>query len=238
MNKLQETLAILEQAAKKSPSIIVAFSGGKDSLVVLDMCVRTFERVECFFMYLVPGLRVIEEQLRYAEERWKVKVHQYPHWVLGKLIKNGEFCPSHYRHDDLPDYKLHDIYALVMADLGIPLIATGAKRADSLWRRRMLKSWGDRADCIYPCIGWSTFDVLSYLKAQKIPVPEGSGCNASGIDLTTPELLYLYDHAPDDFAKLAQVFPYAPAVLWRREWYGVGKYKGMKPASQRTPLPR
>src|SRR5216117_3489005 len=228
MNKLQETLDILTRAYEKSTGVVVAFSGGKDSLCVMDLCVRTFARVEAFYMYLVPGLDVIEQQLEAARARWGVTVRQYPHWAMHGAIRNGVFCNNHHRHDRLPEWKLHDVYALAMAETGIPFIATGAKRADSLWRRKMLKSWGDRADVIYPCIGWNTFDILSYLRAREIPIPDGSGCTASGIDLTTPELLYLHDHHPAEFDRLCRYFPYARAVVYRREWYGVGSYKGTK----------
>ena len=64
--------------------------------------------------------------------------------------------------------------------------------------------------------------MLAYLQRQGIPIPESDGRNASGVGLSTPFLLWLYDHHPDDFRKLCDFFPYAEAVPKRREWYNVG----------------
>lgn len=217
---VQETLQILADGARKSDAILVGYSGGKDSLAVLDLCVRSFKRVECFYMYLIPGLRCIEEMLDYARQRWGVTIHQFPHWVLQKFVTSGVFCNNHYSLDDLPEWKLKDVYNFACIETGIPLIATGAKRADSLWRKRSL-STSAFDDVIYPIVGWNKFDVVSYLKARAIPLPNSSGRSATGVDLSTPSILWLHDNYPDDFARLCEVFPYAEAVIHRRTWYGV-----------------
>jgi hypothetical protein len=61
---------------------------------------------------------------------------------------------------------------------------------------------------------------LSYLKINNIPLPDSSGKNATGVDLSTPSILWLHDKYPDDFKKLLQFFPYAGAAVQRREYYG------------------
>jgi 3'-phosphoadenosine 5'-phosphosulfate sulfotransferase (PAPS reductase)/FAD synthetase len=228
MNKVDETLNILKKASETHDAVLVAYSGGKDSRAVLDLCLRSFKRVECFYMYILPHLRCIEEQLEWATRRFGVTIHQYPNWLTRKFIVQGNFCNSHIRNEELPEWKLHDVYGLAMAETGIPLIATGAKRADSLWRRRMLKGWGDRADVIYPIVGWSLFDVQAYLRARDIPLPDSDGRQASGVDLSTAALLWLHDKYPDDFQRVLEVFPYAEAVVWRRKWYGVTGDAGKK----------
>lgn len=217
---LKETLNLLKQAREKSSAVVVAYSGGKDSICVLDLAMRTFERVECFFMYFVPGLECVETMLDWARERYGVKINQYPHWVLSKAIRDGVYCNNFSTVDDLEDWKLRDVYNLAKADTGIPMIMTGAKRADSLWRRRQMGTWGKSDDVVYPVAGWNKFDVLGYLKGGGLPVPDSSGKAATGIDLSMPSLLWLNDNHPRDFQKLCRVFPYAEAVVWRRKWYG------------------
>jgi phosphoadenosine phosphosulfate reductase len=221
MGILQETAKILDDAAEKGGgSVLVSYSGGKDSLVVLDLCSRAFKRIECFLMYLVPGLEVTETMVAFAQKRWGVTVHQVPHWLAGTLLKEGYFCFNSYRDDDLPDWKLRDVYDYVMADTGIGVIATGAKKSDGAGRRRYLANT-QYTDIIYPIKSWNKFDVLGYLKAQKIPIPASTGQSTSGIDLSPPSLKWLHRTYPNDFRRLCEVFPFAEAVIWRERWYGI-----------------
>lgn len=217
---LLETRKLLEKEAASSDKVLVSYSGGKDSLVILDLCLRHFKHVECFFMYLVPGLQCIEEVLDVARKRWGVTIHQYPHWLVAKVIANGAYCMNHISLDSLPEWKLRDVYTLAVADTGIGRIATGAKKSDSLWRRRNM-STAKYAEVVYPIAEWSKLDVIGYLNTQGIPLPASSGRSATGIDLSTPSLLWLHDTFPDDFRRLCETFPFAESVVWRRKWYGV-----------------
>lgn len=225
MQPLQETLKRLETAAAAHKRVLVAYSGGKDSIATLDLCVKTFgiENVECFFMYFIPGLRCVEDELDKARKRWGVKIHQYPHWVLHKALAYGFFTNPWYTLDDLGfvEWKLDNIYALAMAETDIGLIAHGRKRSDSKWARRVLATWGDKDTLLYPLIGWSKLDVLAYLTANNLWVPGTSGRNATGVDLSTPSLLWLHDNHPQDFARIEHVFPYVRAVVERRRMFGV-----------------
>lgn len=214
MGVVDETLKILNDARTKSDAVLVAYSGGKDSLVTIDLCARTFKTLEAFFMYLVPGLECVEMALDAAERKFGMKIRQYPHWICGRLLKNGVYCNSYFSKD-IPDWALRDVYDLASAEARIKIIATGAKRSDSQWRKRNLAAC-PYDDVIYPIVGWTKPDVISYLKNRKIPIPESSGGNATGIDLSTPSLLWLHDNHPRDFVKLCEVFPFAEAVVWRR----------------------
>ncbi|NUP12968.1 MAG: phosphoadenosine phosphosulfate reductase family protein [Polyangiaceae bacterium] len=219
---LHETRKSLDDARARHEACLVSFSGGKDSLAVLDLCSRTFERVECFFMYFVPGLECVERQLEYARKRWGVIIRQYPHWVLADVIHNGTFGKDWVGYEDVPIIELSDIHAMAREESGIALIATGAKKTDSLWRRRMLQAQGKAGETlIYPVVEWKKLDVLAYLSAHKIPKPDSSGRNATGIDLSAPSLLWLHDTYPDDFKRLCELFPFAEAVVWRRTFHAV-----------------
>ncbi len=222
MNRLQETLSILTTAASEHGRVLVAFSGGKDSLCTLDLCLRSFRHVEAFHMYYVPGLESVEVMLDATRRRFGIQIRQYQHWAALRAMKEGIYGLAHHRREEWPDWTVHDVYKLAMLDAKCGLVATGAKRADSLWRRRMLNTWGKSADIIYPVVGWSTLEIGAYLKARNIPVPEKTAGSATGLDLTLNELLFLYDRWPGDFKKLCAVFPFAEAVVWRRKWYGVG----------------
>jgi 3'-phosphoadenosine 5'-phosphosulfate sulfotransferase (PAPS reductase)/FAD synthetase len=219
MSILAETQRVLETARARADSILVAYSGGKDSKVVLDLCLRTFKRVEAFHMALVPGLDCIEQELEETRRKYGIKIRIYPHWLARKLIANGVFTNTYYTHDDLPEWKLADVYALAMVEAGIDTIMTGAKKSDSSWRARFMSTF--RPDGVLnPIAGWHKYDVLAYLRAHGIPEPPSSGHSATGIDLSSGSLLWLHDAFPADFEKLCRVFPFAEAVIWKRKFYG------------------
>jgi hypothetical protein len=215
----------LKKIAEKNDSVIVSFSGGKDSLACMDLAVRNFQRVVAMFMYAVPGLEFIERDLAVLQKLWpQVPLVRYPHWGVIRAIKAGAYRPTHWKlAQSLPDLTVIDIYNLVRADLGINCVIHGGKAADSMWRRRSMvataQDW-----LIYPLSNWNKWHVLGYLRHNKIPIPQASADakgTASGVDLSTPSVLWMYDNHPEDFKKLELLFPYVGAIVKRREWYGV-----------------
>ena len=223
--KLDFTLDVLKKTRERSDSILVAFSGGKDSCTVVDLCMRVFDRVEGFYMYLVPGMQVVEDLLKVGRERWNLKIHMYPHWLIKRYIEEGMYCFNHHRYDDLPEWTLHDVFAAASQDTGIPIVATGAKDSDSATRRRILslQKWSpEKGNVVYPIQTWKKHDVLGYLKAHDIPLPSTRNRQSTyGAELSTVELLYLHDNYPEDWPKMLRYFPLAAAVVRRRDWYGV-----------------
>lgn len=198
--------------------VIVSFSGGKDSLVILDIASRVARRVEAFFMELVPHLDVMEPRIAAAEERWNVKIRRYPHWLRQTFRREGVYT---FHSQDISRLDINDIYAVVRAETGIRLIVTGAKRGDSLWRRRTGKVKFAKDDLKAPLWDWSTRDVFGYLKARDIPLPENDGRNASGIDLTWECVQWLYDKHPESYRQVEEAFPFCGALIKRREYYGI-----------------
>jgi phosphoadenosine phosphosulfate reductase len=61
-------------------SVIVSYSGGKDSAVVLDLCHRYFKTVHAFFMYQVSDLSFQEATLRRAEKKYGIEIYRVPHF--------------------------------------------------------------------------------------------------------------------------------------------------------------
>lgn len=215
---VDETLSILRDARERSDSVLVSFSGGKDSLVVMDMCLRVFKRVEAFFMYLVPGLECVERPAMEAAARFGVKLHMTPHWISFRLLQSGVFCFNPPSRDDWPDVKLRDVYTMLREDTGIPLIATGAKRADSLWRKRHLDSTKGWTEVINPVVAWSKHEIVAHLTARGIPLPpKGDSGDGAGADLSTPAVLWMHDHHHDDYKLLEEHFPFVGAIVKRRE---------------------
>ena len=221
MSKIDTTLAELRQAAEKHDSVCVMYSGGKDSMTVMDLCCRTFKRVEAFYMYFVPGLESEEAKLRFCKDRFGVTVRQMPHWASIRSLRSWAYVDPQPALDLLPDWQLRDCYQLAMDDTGCPFVAAGAKKSDSSWRRRFMKGTEHWEFLLNPIADWNKFDTLGYLKAQGIPIPEArQGKNATGLDLSMASLRHLQDGHPDDFARLSEYFPYIGAAQAHREFFG------------------
>lgn len=210
----QAALATLE-----GKEVLVSFSGGKDSKVCLDLACRVASKVAAFAMEIVPGLRCFDEPIERAEARYKLTIRRYPHWVAGIFAREGVY---RFHEPTAPLLDINDIYEVARADTGIDLIVTGAKRGDSLWRRRTgaVKFAGDRLKA--PLWDWSSRDVMAYLAMRELGAGYSDGRKASGIDLTVESVCNLYDHHPDDYRRLERAYPFCGAIVLRRKLYGIG----------------
>lgn len=217
---IQSATAELEKARSLSSRCLVAYSDGKDARAVLDLATRHFDHVEAFYMWWVPDLQFMKDGMEAATRRWGVKIHQFPHWAAISAMTTGSYCNPWWGRDAI-ELKLADIYAYAMQETGIPLILTGAKKADSGWRRRFMKTTEHWERIAYPIKDWTKLDVLSYLKGRGIPIPNNSaGGTASGVALVPHELFWIYDNYPEDFEKMKVYFPYIEALIVRRRLYG------------------
>jgi len=215
-----ETLETLRALAGDNESVIVSYSGGKDSLVVMDLCKKAFPCVVSFFMYLIPGTSIMERQINYAKARWDIEVLQYPHWALYSMLLAGVYCDP--RGNELiaagaRKIKMSDVYNQVRDETGISLIATGMKRADSMFRQRSLSNKMHKV--IHPINGWNKFDIIVYCKENDIELPIMNNGHSVGVDLTSDGLIYLKQNHPEDFEKLLKIFPYAEVPIYQRMFY-------------------
>jgi 3'-phosphoadenosine 5'-phosphosulfate sulfotransferase (PAPS reductase)/FAD synthetase len=219
---IKEAHEQMAQLAKRHNGAVVAFSGGKDSLVCLDLAVKHFRRVVPVFMFLVPGLRCIDEKLQVVRDRWHLEVLHYPHLLFFRAYENSLYCKKSIRMAKfLKEFGLNEIYKAIMHDTGINLIVNGSKEADSLWRKTKFFKFYTMENVVYPLKKWRKNDVLAYLQMEKIPIPASSGAASTGVDLSTPSLLWLHDAYPDDFGRMEWYFPFIGAVVKRRELHGI-----------------
>lgn len=231
-SRLSETRALLARVRERSEAVLVGLSGGKDSLVTLDLCAEIFPRVEAWFMYLVDGLRVAESMIDYCERRYRrvvptFKVHRVPHWMLSHYFKHAIYRSHVTELSRMPAIKFIDIEHYVQDKSGILWNAMGHRMADSLERRGMLHKLAgidEKAHRVYPLWQWSKRDVYAYLRAKRIPLPtrldDRAQWNTSGIRLSPDTIRALKTKFPADYKKILEVFPYAEAVAARERFRG------------------
>jgi phosphoadenosine phosphosulfate reductase len=213
---------MLHRLAENSDSVLVALSGGKDSLVVLDLCMRPglFKRVEAFYLYLVKGLEFFEKPVRVAAARHKVTVHMVPHPQLAYELRVGE-CRVHLTRK-VPNLSQVEIEHALRVRTGIGWIAAGHRMTDSLHRRGMLhvcSGYDEPGRRVYPIWDWAPKDVHSYLRARGIPIPVSliPGARSQGFDLRPKMLTALRKRSPGDYAKVLAIFPFAGAQLFNAD---------------------
>lgn len=226
LTPLAEAVELIRAAAAESPDgLIVGLSGGKDSLVILDLCVRELgaDRVRAFHMYMVRGLRCVEDGLRRCERRHGIEIVYVPHWMLGQAYKNATYMPHRSRADGWRDTRLGDIEMAVRAKLGPMWIAYGHRMCDSIERVGMLSRNGglDRSGRrVYPLRSWNEAAVVAYLRARRIPLPPRLTIlkrSMTGVSFQEDVLLAIREQFPDDFEKIVEKFPYLPGKLARFE---------------------
>ena len=202
----------LEKASKITKSVIVFFSGGKDSVITLDLCMKYFDRVEVVYMYLVQGLSFTEYILEFYEQRYGINIRRVPHVMLSEWLRYGTFKTSDF---DSPRIKINDIYNHVRKETGIYWIAAGETINDSIVRRAMIKKSSTidvKRGRIYPIAEWGKKHILGYIKHNKLKItPEYKILKFSFRSLEPSDLNLIKRHYPQDFKTICNQFPFAEA---------------------------
>jgi len=207
-------------------SVIVQFSTGKDSLALLDLCSKRFERIECYFMYWVRDLSFQRATLEWAEKHYGISIYQVPHFELSAVMSNQSLAWFRPSYPELRATKVRDLEDHVRRHFNneITWIASGERKQDSLERRAMLSEsgpWDVKRLHHYPLSEWSTRQVWHYLRVNRIPIPgEYSFLHRSWMGFIGEDLAGIAKHYPDDYRKILDVFPFADSIRVRYELYG------------------
>lgn len=211
----------IKTQSRVTDSVIVGFSGGKDSIVTLDLCFKYFKRVTPFFMYLVPDLEFQEQMLRRYEEKYNTEIIRIPHFECSNFLKYGSFTLADWNVDIVG---INDTYEYLRQTTNIEWIAAGERAADSIVRNAMLKKSGSidfKRKRFFPLIYWKKQDVLAYIKYKKLYLsPEQKKIGFSFRSLAGSELSVIKSLYPDDYKKILKVYPFAEAGVIRYEQYG------------------
>lgn len=217
MSRIIETWEDVKRKSEQYESVLVSYSDGKDSRVVMDLCCANFRRVVGFVMSIAPGLRVIAEGIQWAKERYSVDIIEVPHWSCYRELNSGNYgVPVSHN----VKYGLKRVCDNVIRKTGIELIASGHRKSESFERAAALSmgvipGW-------QPIANWIDKDVFSYMKIKSIPVPSTMKKNMSGVGMEVESLLWLHANYPDDFEKLEKIYPLIRGVIKRKELRGIG----------------
>lgn len=204
-----------------SDSVLVGFSGGKDSAACLDLCFRYFKNVKPYFMYLVPGLEFQERTLAYYEDRYKTEFLRVPHFMLSDFLRYGTFRMPDL---DVPLIKTVELYNYLREKSGIYWIAAGERIADSVVRRAMIKESSSidmKRGRFYPLAYWEIKHIRSYNKQRRLPLSlENEAMGHSFRSLMYEDLKDIKKFFPNDYDKIKSMFPLVDVELKREDFYG------------------
>ena len=214
----------IKAQSKIDDAVLVAFSGGKDSIVTLDLCFRYFKRVIPFFMYLVPGISFQEKLLRWYEEKYNTDIIRLPHFETSDFFRYGTFRNFDF---DVPIVSITDVYNYLRGETGNTWIAAGERINDSIVRRAMIKHTGSidkKRGRFYPVAYWKKSEILQYIRFHKLKMGEDSKkLGFSFRSLSGKELAMVRKYYPADFEKILKIYPFAGASAERWERYGDNK---------------
>ena len=223
MQELKRAREIIDDISKETDSILLFHSlSGKDSIVLLDLCYKKFNRVIVVFMYLVKDLEHIMRYYNYAKAKYpNIEFVQVPHYALFNYIKTGYMGIK--QDTKQRQWTLSDITDKLREKIGVEWACYGFKQSDSLNRRLMLRSYTDGKEAInwktkkfYPLSTYKNKEIMDFILDHRLKNPEVCGTNkqSSGVDIEDVEYQkYLKELFPEDLEKIYKVFPMARIVM-------------------------
>lgn len=210
---MSDLLRAVRVHSRISDSVIVSFSGGKDSVVTLDLCSKYFKKVHAFFMYVVPDLSFQTEMIQWAENRYGLKILQVPHFSAYSMKRNGVWCRS---NPHIQEKSIDDIYADVRNYFDCEWIAAGERICDSLWRRAQIKQSGSvnlKRRRFFPVADFTKADILNYIRINRLKFAPESEKLGGSFQLMPQKVALLKLYYPDDYARIKAYFPFIDGSL-------------------------
>ena len=210
----------VKRSASLTESVIVSYSGGKDSAVALDLCSKYFKHVHAFFMYQIPELSFQEQILAWAENKYNIEIYRTPHFELSDFYRAGVFCKPDL---EIPRVKVSDVYAHIRSVFNCQWIAAGERAKDSIVRNAMIKKSGSidvKRGRFFPLAYWSKEHVKRYITANNLAVsPESKFLGHSFRSLDAKDLCLIKDMYPADYERIKSAFPQIDIALAHKEMY-------------------
>jgi phosphoadenosine phosphosulfate reductase len=199
----------IDYISGKIRDIIVFFSTGKDSVVLLDLCCKYFNRVEAVYLYYVPDLTYKNKILGMYEKRYGIKVHQYPQYDVSDILR------KHSIRTDIKKIRPVDLENFLREKFEIPYVAYGYKMVDSVFRGGILNSpdmdhgMNPKLKRVYPLARWSEKEVFEYIKRNKLPLSFEYDYGFRDINIFQGKALeFIKSKSPDDYKKIIDFYPF------------------------------
>lgn len=216
---------IMQKLKDTGEPVILCFSGGKDSVAAWIAMEEFGIEFTPVYLWYVPHLSFIDEQMEYYQDTLGKRIHQYPNPSFYRWLMNGVAqAPERMRVIEAlpqvqPDYD--DIWNLVREELDLPgaWLADGVRASDSIVRRASFVRHGvmkAHLKKVSPIADWLKREVMGAIEERGVELPidyELFGRSFDGIDLRFIEPLK--ERLPDDYQVLLDWFPLIEADFHR-----------------------
>lgn len=209
---------VISLISRNTDRAILFYSGGKDSLVLLDLMAPHFKEVVCVFMYFVKDLKHIQPYLDHVNTYPNCRLIQVPHFMLTSIFNVGRYCAP---NPTIKVRTLKHVDAAVRKMTGINWTFYGWKQADNMTRRIVLRQYTNEAisestQKAYPLSLWKKADVLAYVKAKRLPMPVDYKSSKASVGMQfDPEVFnWLRTYYPSDLELIYQTFPMSKQILF------------------------
>lgn len=224
----EEVIAKLKAEGKP---VLLQFSCGKDSIATWIALEAAEIEVIPVYMWLVPNLEFINEELDYFEEVFQTPILYMPHPAFYMYLRNATAqAPerlSLIESMDIPRITFTNTWEAIRESLGAEdlWLADGVRAADSIVRRASFVRHGVMKEKpskkVSPIADWLKGEVMDAINKRGVKLPidyELFGRSFDGLDYRF--IKPMKDHLPEDYKVLETWFPLLEADIVRHESYG------------------
>ena len=221
---------LIEAVKANSPSgdtILLSFSGGKDS-IAMWLAIREHFEIIPYFLYWLPGLSFVDAAIEYYEDYFDTEIIRLPHPLFYNMLRTYAYREPHelaiVQAMNLPEFDFADVDDIIAAyyELDAPFCAVGMRAADNIDRRNLIFQQGSvgvkKRRYYYPIWDWNVSQVSQIIidNGVKIPIDyKYWGRTLAAFDYQY--LRPLKDAFPGDYEKMLEWFPLLEAEFFRYE---------------------
>lgn len=223
MNKYVQTMNIIRSIRKETDTAVLFYSaGGKDGIALLDMLSGIFNKVICYYMYLIPDLDHIQPYIKWAKDHYKnVEVRQIKHYQRDYFDSFGFFKEP---NQSIKPRKIGDVEQEVRDETGIKYAFSGMKGVDGYMKRMRLKGFCKSGyitekGMVYPLAIWTNKEALQYIRTKNLiqPFVYKEKDVSQGLSIDLDMMILMKSKYPNDYQRIIKEFPYSEKLIFDYE---------------------